>query len=742
MTKHVSVAFRCAMVTVAALSPIVASGQSVPSATPTAANGATNRIAKTTSAPTEVIVTAQRRSERLRDVPVTVTALSGAQLQQANVQSLTDISKLTPGLRFDYQGPNVQPTIRGIGTSFTTAGGLGNVGIYLDGFYIANPLAADFQLLDVQNIQVLKGPQGTLFGRNTTGGAILVTTAKPSTTTSAIVDASYGSFNDRKLQGYATTGLTDKIAMDIEGLYHAGDGFIDNIYSGRKNVDAFEDWTIRTGVNVDVTDWMSWLFRYEHQNTDDPSSVIANAYVLNGVPLTAALHPSVEALFGIPTVATSPNQVANATSVDFHGHTDSFRLTGNLDFDFATLISYTQYESDSSIYHSDLDYSSSPLFNLGVPNTEKTTTQEFLLASKPGSRLQWTTGLFYFNYTDSYPATEFGTFGAPSTVGADSADTTRSIAVFADATYEAFHNVFITAGLRYSHDEVVDAYFSNPSLTTGLLSRTNVPSLISNDVTPRVVLRYKPTDRSSVYFSYTHGYKPGLLNVGGGTLSDLNIAPEHISAYEIGYKYGSPRFSFDAASYYYDYSNLQVSSYNGTQSLVTNAASARIYGLEGQGDYRVTDDLDVNASAAWTDAEYTKFDTAPFYELTSPFLYNIITVPGGASGQEMQRAPKLTASGGARYGFDIASGRAAISGNVYYTSKFFMDPAGQFLQGSYTTLGLRLQWTPDRTPVTFALYGDNVTDARYRTQILPSNFGIGNVWAYPATIGFSMRYKY
>jgi iron complex outermembrane receptor protein len=744
MARHVLAASCCAFATVGAfLLPVSAMAQTTttPTATATPTAMTSTKHAKIAPVTTEVVVTAQRRAERLRDVPITVTALTSASLQQANVQSLTDISKLTPGLRFDYAGPNVQPTIRGIGTTFTTSGGLGNVGIYIDGFYLPNPLAADFQTLNVQNVQVLKGPQGTLFGRNTTGGAILVTTAKPSTTPSIITEASYGSYNDRKLQTYATTGLTDKIAVDFEGLYHAGDGFIDNIYSGRKNIDQFEDFTVRLGVNVQVNDWMSWLFRYEHQSSNDPSSVAGNAYVLNGVPLTAALHPGVEALFGVPVVATNPNQVANASPVDFHAHTDSFRLTGNMDFDFATLTSYTQYETDGSYYHSDLDYSSSPLFNLGVPNGEQTITQEFLLASKPGPKLQWTTGVFYFNYIDAYPSTSFGVFGAPLAVGADSSSTTASIAYFADATYQVLPNFFITGGVRISHDMVYNAYFSTPG-ATGSLVQHDVPSSASDTVTPRVVLRYKPTDQTSVYFSYTKGYKPGLINVGGGTYNDLFIQPEHIEAFEVGAKYGTPRLSVDVAAYDYQYTDLQISSYNGLQSLLTNAASARIYGLEGQGDYRVTDDLDVNASFAWTDAEYTSFPTAPVYDISSPFLYNIITVPGGASGREMQRAPKVTATGGARYGFDVFGGRAAISGNVYYTSKFSLDPSDQFPQAAYTTLGLRLQWTPDSTPVTFALYGDNVTDARYRTQILPSNFGIGSVWAYPATIGFSVRYKY
>jgi iron complex outermembrane receptor protein len=688
-----------------------------------------------------IVVTAQRRSERLSDVPISITAISSEQLAQADVNTLMDISKLTPALRFDYVGPNVQPSIRGIGTSFATAGGLGNVGIYVDGFYAPNPLGTDFQLLDVQNVQVLKGPQGTLFGRNTTGGAILVTTAQPSTTTSATAEAAYGSFNTQRYQGYLTTGLTDKIAVDIEGMYREGNGFVHNIVTDDKDQGAYEDSTVRAGIKAEVSDAVSLLFRYSHSLNDDPAGVLGNALVENGVPLTAALHPSVEALFGVPVVATQPNQVANASQVSFQSVANIFQLTGTADLGFATLTSYTQHRKETSTYYSDLDYSSSPLFNLRVPNAETTFTQEFLLASNPGGPLQWTTGAFYFHYIDSYPATAFGSFGAPLAVGANSASTTSSIATFADVTYEVVPNLFLTAGARYSHDEVSDAYFSTPD-SSGNLVRDNVPSIDGNKVTPRVVVRYKPTETSSVYASFTHGYKPGLLNVGGGSLDDLIIQPESISAYEVGYKYGVRDFSFDVASFAYDYKNLQISSYNGTQSILTNAATARIYGFEGELRYSPIAGLNLNLASAYTDAKYKDFDSAAFYDLSSPFLYNIGTRPGGASGQQMQLAPKVTGSAGGSYTMEVARSHLTFSGNLYYTSSFSFDAAGQFPQKAYETLGLRIEWTDPSDRLTFALFGDNVTDSHYLTQVLPSTFGIGGSWAYPATVGGSMRYKF
>ena len=243
----------------------------------------------------EVVVTAQRRSELSRDVPISITSLSPEILEQSGADQLGDIARLTPALRFDAAGSFFQPTIRGVGTAVTTSGGGPNVGIYVDGFFSPNPEVADFQLMNVKSIQVLKGPQGTLFGRNTTGGAILVTTADPSTDASAEFKASYGSFGATKLQGYGTFGLTDKIAMDLEGVYSLGDGFTENVITGNENEGEYENWSARAGLKAELSDSASLLLRYTHSETDDPTSVLTNAYVdetgqagfLSRLPLSA-----------------------------------------------------------------------------------------------------------------------------------------------------------------------------------------------------------------------------------------------------------------------------------------------------------------------------------------------------------------------------------------------------------------------------------------------------------------------
>lgn len=225
-----------------------------------------------------IIVTAQRRAEAQVDVPITVTTLSTAQLATANVQQLVDIAKITPALRFDRQSQFVQPTIRGIGTGITTAGGGSNVGIYIDGFYSPNPAAADFQILNVQSIQVLKGPQGTLFGRNTTGGAILVQTSDPSTDARAEGDVRFGRYNELNAQGYATLGLTNNVAFDVGAGYQRGSGWVRNLSQGGRDGD-YRNWSVRAGLKADLTDTLSVMLRYQHNRVNDPRSELTNTYV-------------------------------------------------------------------------------------------------------------------------------------------------------------------------------------------------------------------------------------------------------------------------------------------------------------------------------------------------------------------------------------------------------------------------------------------------------------------------------
>jgi len=735
----------------------------------------------------EIIVTAQRREELSRDVPISVTSISNEQLSVANVNQLSDTAKLTPGLRFDSQGPASQPTIRGVGTAITTSGGGPNVGTYVDGFFQSNTYLSDFQLLRVQSIQVLKGPQGTLFGRNTTGGAILVTSADPSTETSAQFKATYARFNALTLQGYATFGLTDRIAMDVEGLYRRGDGFQTDLATGNDEIGKYENWSGRTGIKAELSDGLSVLLRYTHSETNDPTPQLVNTFIdrSGDAGFLSKVSPEGQAIYGktsskgLPlayfyapdgTFATKPGDVLLNSPIAFRTKSDSIQGRIEADLGFADLTSYTQWRKDRSPYFGDLDATALPFFNINVGVENKVFSQEFLLNSKPGGPLQWTAGLNYFQARDTWDVR--ASFGTPFAPFGGSSTLTKSYAAFVDATYEVSDKFFVTVGARYSHDAVSDAFFRTNFGTTFYngpngeiipfsgLPETVIPvaNLKNDAVTPRLVLRYKPSDDSSVYASFTRGYKAGILNVGG--LSQEPIKPEKINAFEVGYKFDNRTFSVDLAGYYYDYKNLQVSSFQNGAAQIRNAASSEIYGLEGQFRYRVAKDVSIYGGAAWTHARYKSFKNAPFYTYCDPAaaagtaLYCVPQALGGfgpgaivqtttdASGFKMQRAPDFTANIGASYGFDLAGGKLALSGNLYYTSSFYFDPEQQFKQKGYELLSLRAEWTDASDRYSVAVFGDNVTNKRYQTQVLFTTLGTGAGWNSPVTYGVSLGAKF
>lgn len=705
-----------------------------------------------------IIVTAQRRAEAQVDVPISITNLSSEALETASVQQLADIGKVTPALRFDFAGGFFQPTIRGIGTAVTTSGGGGNVGIYIDGFYSPNPLAADFDLISVNSIQVLKGPQGTLFGRNTTGGAILVSTREPSTDANAFEGrASYGRYNEAKVEGFTNYVISDRVALSIEGQYRRGDGWQHDFASG-KRLGEYENWSVRLGLKAQLSDNVEVLLRYKHGEVDDPSTMLTASYrddeFGSGAPFG-----------GIPgTFTYDKNKVATGSVPElFRSKSDVLQATIKADLGFADLTSYSQYRKETTYASQDLDYSAVDIFQLGLPNLNDTWSQEFLLTSKAGTPLQWTAGLFYFQNTDTYITYINNPGNSPNDrirLGGSST-TVKSYAAFLDATYEFTPQLFVTVGARYSHDTVGDAYWNRQFTAT----EVPVESISNNKLTPRLVVRYKPTDQTSVYASFTKGYKAAILDVGGSCQSNIDptsptgfrcngVKPEDINAYEVGFKYETRGLSFETAAFYYDYKNLQVSIYRTGTAEIINAATSEIYGLEGSLRYQVTPSFTLTTGASYVHARYKTFNNAPVYvncfTLDSATAatcaangVTFVVVPTTLENVSMQRTPEFTGYLGARYETEVGGGELALSGNLFYSSKFFFGPSGvQFKQGGYETLSLRAQWTAPSETFYVAAFGDNVTNSRYLTQAQYSSFGIGANWSKPVTYGVEVGVKF
>ncbi|NHO67425.1 TonB-dependent receptor [Aestuariicella hydrocarbonica] len=688
----------------------------------------------------EVTVTAQRRAEKSEDVPISITAISADMLGKGDVQQLSDIMKLTPGLRFDNQGSLAQPTIRGVGTAVAVSGGGSNVGIYTDGFLSPNPFFVDSELLNVESVQVLKGPQGTLFGRNSTGGAILVTTVKPDSDPRAEAEFAYGSYDTKSAKLYATGGPSDDLAFDLAAQVRQSDNFDDNITTGSDEAAAYDNWMVRLGARWDINDQTSLIVRYTHTDTDNRTAVTPNGFEEDGRIYSSAL-------FWGGQVATDPDQVSVNFQPEFLAESDVYQMTLEHQLEGAVLTSYTQYRRERTHNEMDFDFSSATFFHYKYDVNSDIFTQEFLLASDSGSALQWTTGLFLFMDDNEFTDNQADQ-GAGFVLNGGSGTDSRSIAAFGDVTYALMDRLFLTGGLRLSYDKTQDAYLTVAADGLGGITQQDVDDISDTNLTPRVVMRYTPTDNSSVYASYTQGFKAGLLNVGSTSVDGIDVDPEEIRAYEVGYKYASNELTFDVAAFYYDYQDLQVATYDGPKSLIENAADSRVYGMDAQLRLALTHELSVNVGGAYVNAEYENFDRSQAWEQCLAFTgcagspYGIF-VPGyvEAAGFQMQRSPELTANLGVSYSTLIAGGTLDLSSTFYYTSDFYFDSSEQFEQDSYELLSARAQWTAPSERYSVAVYGDNLTDAEYRTQVLPQQLGAMSMWGAPATLGISLNVK-
>ncbi len=676
----------------------------------------------------EIVVTAQRRQERLVDVPISVTSISADTLSGSGVTSVIDLPQTAPGLRFDYSGSFVQPTIRGVGSPLVGPGLNSNVAVYLDGFYVPNALGTDFQLLSVANVEVLKGPQGTLFGRNATGGAVLVRTREPSFTPTMVARASYASFDRTNLSFYGSSGLTDKLAVDLTGYYEQGDGYVKNLNTGRKD-GQFDKWAVRGKLLYTPTDSSSFTLTYGHSEVDDPTPVVTSSY--DGLSAGSVVPGTL--------VADGPRETTNGLEAFNRFKGDSVFLRADFDLGFADLKSYTQYRDERSRQFQDYDGTAVPIFAPDYRILDKTVTQELNLSSADQGPLSWVLGLYYYHNVNEFPGFNVSLGGAPYAKFFNSKTVADSYAAFADVTYELVDGLFLTGGLRYGLDEL-DGSFD----ASGVGGRIDGAQKKFASFTPRAILRYQFDDSSNVYLSFNRGYKAGVIPV--ASFSTVPVSPEHISAYELGYKTAQGPLRFEASAFYYDYTNLQVAAYVGVTSIIRNAASSRIYGADAQLTARVADGLDLTAGLVYTHAEYRAFPGAIAYrqDLTpgSPSFSLFNTPSVDAGGNVMPRSPKMTANIGATYTTELAGGALGLNANFYYTSKFYFDSVEQFGQDGYGLLNLRASWTTPSDAWEFAVYGNNVTDTKYRNQVLPGTFAIQQTYGEPASIGVSATYRY
>ena len=716
--------FRMALFGSALTGMVLIAGQSVAADTTT---GGAATSDKTSGSIAEIFVTAEKRSEKLQDVPISISSITGVALEAKGIAQVAGLPETVPALRIDYAGNTVQPTIRGVGSQVAGPGLISNVGVYVDGYYIPSPTASDINFVNITSVNVLKGPQGTLFGYNATGGAIQITTPQPEKTASGFARVGYGSHNDINGAFYGTTGIGETLAFNVTASYDGGDGYITNIVSGDKKAGKYDSWSIRPKLLFSPSDSVSFLLAYSHSYTNDPWT--QNTIARNGQTIGSIVPNN--------TIATDRGQVSNNAPNFMHLTSESTTLTSIFNFDFADLASYTGYRTDAVSQGLEYDDTPANIYAAEWANPDSTFTQELDLTSKRGGKLQWVVGAFYMDLKDIYrystnsAVSPSGT-GDPFNLLFTSKNDTKSTAVFADATYQVADNVFLTAGGRYSHDK--------PCLSFDLIPFGLVGSGCATftNFSPRAVVRYQLDPQSSVYGSYTAGYKSGALP--GSAFSFVPVLPEKIAAIEVGYKIATGSVQFNVAGYFYNYKDIQVTAYGpGGTSITRNAAAAHNYGLDGDLTWKVTPDFGLTLSAAYTHARYQSFSNAIGFQQnltpTSPSYGQFGVFNVNADGFPVQRTPNFATSVGANYGINVAGGRLVLNANLFYSSKFYFDSVQQLPQDSYSLLNLRGTWTDGSGRYSVSLFGTNVTGEKYFAQNFTDTFGSRAVYGPPTLVG-------
>lgn len=730
-------------------------------------------LAQQATALDEIVVTAQKRSENLQDVPVSVTALTADQLKDQRVGDVLALSGLSPGLQIktDDNAANPRIFIRGIGVNDFNPSTASAVGVYVDGVYVASPLAQMAGFYDLQQVEVLRGPQGTLYGRNTTGGAINVTTRKPSDTPEGDLAVDYGRFNSLNVQGGFGGPIADTLAFRIAGLYDKSDGYTLNRLTGNKGNDADRKavrgalrWTPDDKLTVDVS------ASYSKSSggsilTYNRSLVAQTAEAAS----TADPDPTFGYIFCKPAYYTSGQCTnvagyANTSSNKYEGDyrfegKDIVKLFGatsavSYDFGGVTLYSITGYQRAKRDDYEETDANPISIFDARYVAEQDTTSQELRLQSNGATALRWVAGVYaardnldndsHYNVlevlrvpdpvnnpTGMDPANSVGVFGWPLH------QKTTSYAAFGQVDYDLTPKLTLTGGLRWSQDKKTFHYVSD--VDYGLLTLFEYDNQKTfSSISGRVGLRYAISDDANVYATYNRGTKSGGF-FSGQTTDPADLGPyrdETVNAYEVGAKseFLDRRLRVNVSAFYYDYKDLQVYTViqrNGLPvQLFTNASKARVYGGEAEIEARPMTGLSLTLGASLLNAEYKDFQS----------------LGDDYSGNTLPSAPKASLNGAARYEHPVGAGKLISQLDFTYRGKVYYDTANteRLSDKARAYVNGQLGWAFADGRYELGVWGKNLADTTNISDITPiAAFGF-DVFSMgpPRTYGVYLRARY
>jgi iron complex outermembrane receptor protein len=703
----------------------------------------------------EIVVTAQRREQRSQDVPIAISAASADSLAQVNVTNVTDAAKIMPSLNIAIASGNVQPFLRGVGNPAVLVGNEASTAIYVDGVYYPRLPPQMFDLNNIDRVEVLKGPQGTLFGRNASGGLIQIVTKEPSFD-GPVVRASvgYGNYDTTRASLYASTPISDILAADISLLESdQGNGWGHNIDT---NGPAFlgRDYAARTKwlLKPDAGTQIELTLEFTNAAADDMG--ITN-HVFDG---SGSVHR-----YPLPPHEILPQGGFYDVSGDYPERTSNKYYGGNLhirqDVSFADLVSISAFSQLFGSASFDADYSTLPYIYSTEPYQVNPFSQELQLVSHSNGALDWIVGLYYLHLPSQYPGANIGGIGVGGAPDASALYTTKDVteseAGYGQATYHLPEATDFTVGLRYTRDDLhangrVD--FSVPSLGISAPGTEQYASTSFDKLTWRFALDHKFDDDIHTYVSQSRGFKAGIYNL--LPFSTTPALAEVIDATEVGMKavLFDDHLRLNAAAFYNRIKDPQVNIYviqPSTGQLgvsLINAGGASVKGFEFDGSAAVTKGLEVNFGATFLHAVYTAFQNAPIYfQGTYPAVGGPPDPhPGNATGNHLPFAPDFAGNIGFLYTVPTITGKWAFSVNDYEKGAFFFQADNYLRQRAYNLLDGQVKLTLPNDRWAIKLWGENLMGTRYyvgadEAGTYPGAYGLPGA---PRTYGVSFEFAY
>ena len=672
----------------------------------------------------EMVVTAQRREQSLQSVPIAVTAMTAAQLEDLGFNDIASLEASIPGLTFTRSGGTLSPYLRGVGTNNNVFNAEPSVATYVDGVYVASNISNMFSFNNIERIEVLKGPQGTLFGRNATGGVIQVVTKDPSQTPEAAFKIGYGNYRTTTASAYAAGGISSNLAADISIYQRDQDeGFGRNLNTGAE-IHNGREFAVRSKwvyTPSDVTEVKLALNYFNYDTTGD------------GVNQQLA-----QVATGRDGVSTYPgrfnSEVTHNDKISRNGWGSA--LTVNHDFGFARLVSITGYSKLKSLALQDTDLLPFDGTTADTKATVDSLSQEVQLFASPDSKLDWVLGGYFFdaNYVYS-PLRLSGSDYAPLTyMDIFTRQDTRSYSLYGQSSYEIVDRLTATVGARYTWEEIgVGGKFVNNLSTTQFVPQ----SVKAKTPTWRLGLDYQLTDRVMGYATYNRGSKSGGYNILSPRKPAYN--PEKLDAYELGLKSTllDNRLRLNVAAYHYDYSDIQVVIANGPSLDMLNAGSAKMDGVDVDMELVVSKNLTLSGGVGFLKTKYTDYANAVYYApAAGP------AIPIDATGNELVQAPKFTGSLMANYRIPTAIGDIMLNGAVIRNNGFYIGASNVDRTPAYTMVNASVAWYSLDGKFGVQLWANNLTDAYHLQMRAESGAGLKQVEGAPRTFGLTLSARF